>query len=349
MQTAAPRIKTDQVTAQDWTSLIEHAFWPVVVLVIVLALREQIGDFLSAISSRITKVSVMSVSVELAVATETTPVWRGVGGDDVRGLVPAVLVNDSYFDTLRQSLQVAGPADYFVVDLKSDGEEWLTTRLYLFSYLLGRLKGVRTVVFVATRGDVAGSFLGVGGTNDVMRALAAGQPWLRLARLEVEADQVGRLPDLVIPPPAPVPGWVAPVVPADVDEWWRGVATSPAAAQPLWLAQRFLQQVQWEQPRWTMDPEAGWLRLPDAPGRPRTWEHASWLASRDLTDGILRGAVQLDCSVVDDRSWSAENRVRAVARVPGNFVGLLGPTGKFERLIDRRSLLEALGAASTEP
>jgi len=71
----------------------------------------------------------MSVTVELAVATETAPAWRGRGGDDVRGLVPAPMVNDSYFDTLRQSLEAPGAADYFVVDLKSDGEEWLTTRL----------------------------------------------------------------------------------------------------------------------------------------------------------------------------------------------------------------------------
>jgi hypothetical protein len=52
-------------------------------------------------------------------------------------------------------------ADFFVVDLKGDGRlEWLTSRLYLFTYLLHRLKGVRSVVFTATRGDIAGSYLG---------------------------------------------------------------------------------------------------------------------------------------------------------------------------------------------
>jgi hypothetical protein len=49
-----------------------------------------------------------------------------------------------------------------VVDVKSEGrQEWLTSRLYLFTYLLGRLKGVRAVVFVATRGDTSRYFLGV--------------------------------------------------------------------------------------------------------------------------------------------------------------------------------------------
>jgi hypothetical protein len=194
------------VTEASWVRLAEHAMWPVAVFVLVVVLRRQIGDFLSAIGGRITQVSVMSVTIELAVATETVPTWRGVGGDDVRGLVPAQQVNDSYFDTLRQSLQVPGTADYFVVDLKSDGrKEWLTSRLYLFTYLLSRMKGVRAIVFTATRGDVARSFLGVAGSEELLHVLAAAEPWLRLARMQVEADQVGRLPDPVASQP-PLPG-----------------------------------------------------------------------------------------------------------------------------------------------
>src|SRR5690242_13336619 len=98
------------MTAANWVGLADHALWPVVVLVLVLVLRRQIGAFLSAIGGRITHVSVMSVTIEFAVATETVPPWRGMGGSDVRGLVPAQNVNDSYFNTLRQSLRVPGTA-----------------------------------------------------------------------------------------------------------------------------------------------------------------------------------------------------------------------------------------------
>src|SRR5262249_26074631 len=153
------------MTQSSWVSLVEYVVWPVTVLVLVLALRRQIGDFLSAIGGRITQVSVMSVTIDLAVATEAVPPWRGIRGGDVRGLVVAQQVNDSYFDTLRQSLLVPGTADFFVVDLKSDGRnEWLTSRLYLFTYMLSRMKGVRAIVFTATRGDAARSFLGIAGT-----------------------------------------------------------------------------------------------------------------------------------------------------------------------------------------
>ena len=77
------------MTEISWVSLVGHLIWPVTVLVLVLVLRRQIGDFLSDIGGRIKQVSVMSVTIELAVATETVPSWRGMGGEDVRGLVAA--------------------------------------------------------------------------------------------------------------------------------------------------------------------------------------------------------------------------------------------------------------------
>ena len=194
------------MTESSWVSLVEHIIWPVTLLVMVLVLRRQIGDFLSAIGGRITQVSVMSVTIDLAVATETVPPWQGIGGEDVRGLVVAQQVNDSYFDTLRQSLRIPGTSDFFVVDLKSDGrKEWLTSRLYLFTYVLSRMKGVRSIVFTATRGDVARSFLGIAGTEELLRTLTAAEPWLQVARLQVEAKRPGVLPIEGIPPQPPPP------------------------------------------------------------------------------------------------------------------------------------------------
>ena len=224
---------------------IEHVIWPVTLLVVVLVLRRQIGDFLSAIGGRITQVSVMSVTIDLALATETVPPWQGIGGEDVRGLVVAQQVNVSYFDTLRQSLRIPGTADFFVVDLKSDGrKEWLTSRLYLFTYVLSRMKDVRSIVFTATRGDVARSFLGVAGTDELLRALADAEPWLRLARRQVEAKQLGVLPPQGIPPQPPLPAALPAVqpnviIPMDIEEWWHSMRANPLT-DPLSISQQFL-------------------------------------------------------------------------------------------------------------
>jgi hypothetical protein len=131
------------------------------------------------------------------------------------------------------------------------------------------------------------------------------------------------------------------LVPLDIDEWWQS-----GAADPLYIAEQFLKRVQWVQAQGAPDPEADWLQLPAVPGPDKTWEYATWITASDLTDGTLRDAVQPDGYVLDDRSWSPEERVRSVAQARGDFVALLGPGRRFEHLVDRRALLEALGTAT---
>ena len=129
-----------------------------------------------------------------------------------------------------------------MVDLKSDGHHaWLTSRLYLFTYVLSRMKGVRSVMFTATRGDMSRSFVGVATTGDLMRALAAAEPWFRLAMWQVEAHQVGWLTTLAQPSQPPLPAAPAapaadPWVPPDVDDWWQAMRTNPTLADPLHIA-----------------------------------------------------------------------------------------------------------------
>jgi hypothetical protein len=334
------------MTAEEWTSIVEHALWPVVILVLGIVLRKPIGGFLSAVAGRVTKVSVMSVSLELAVAEQATPPWKGIGGDDIRGLTVAQQVNDSYFGTLRDALAVPGSADYFKVDLHRDGEEWLTSRLYIFSYMLSRLKDVRAVVFLATRDNVAESFLAVAPVAAVLRGLAAKEPWLRAARLQVEADKVAKLAKPWAAPANPPPGPATPTQPADMAEWWAALRERSRHDDPLDLARDFLEHVQRKQPR--SPGTDGWLRLPAQKGRPTTWEHATWLTSSHLADRPLRDAVATDCYVVNNRSWTEDERVSAVIAAPGDFVALLHPTRRFDELIDRRSLAAAVGEGSAQ-
>lgn len=332
------------MTAADWVSLVEHVVWPIAVVVVVLVLRRQIGDFLAAVGGRITNVSVMSVSIDLAMATEANPPWHARTGEDVRGLVAAGMVNDSYFDTLRQSLALPDDADYFVADLKrDDSQQWLTSRLYLFGYLLSRAKGVRCVVFTVTRGDVSRSYLGVADIEDLLRLLGEAEPWLRAARIRADEHYAGRLAD----PPSAEPGAADPAPPVDawvpplVDDWWRTQRADPRNA--LGWAQHFLTSVQWVAPDDSASTPDGWLQLPPAPGTAPTWEHAQWVGSTDLVDGRLAAALRADNYVVNDRSWSAEERVRRVTQAGGDFVALIAADRRFDQLIDRVALLEKVG------
>jgi hypothetical protein len=122
---------------------------------------------------------------------------------------------------------------------------------------------------------------------------------------------------------------------------------NPYQRDPLDISRQFLERVQWIQPAGTQDPGDGWLQLPDTGSQAKIWEHASWILSSDLSDGLLRDAVEPDSYVIDDRSWSSQERVQAVAQTPGEFVALLSPGRRFERLVNRQSLLEMLGAAQS--
>lgn len=302
------------MTASEWVALVQAVAWPVSVLVVVVTLRRPIGVLLGSLGGRITRVSVASVSIELAVATEVEPPWKGYGGDDVRGLVPAGLVNDSYFDTLRQALWKPGSADCLVIDLKSaDRQEWLTSRLHVFTWILARVKGVRAVVFLATRGGVNRSFVGVATTDAVLASLERAHPWLRRARWRAEATlMVKPLPadpdalerwrqPATAPDPAPNPPQypdLAPTGPFDADEWWQAAREDPGSHNPLQAAQTFLADVQWTQPAGVPAPGPEWLRLPPRAGVPDpglpTWEHAQWISLRDLADGALRDVIDAD-------------------------------------------------------
>jgi hypothetical protein len=152
----------------------------------------------------------------------------------------------------------------------------------------------------------------------------------------------------MVPPPNPaVPPPDTPI-PADIDEWWQLTRATPpwSGLDPLNTPRQFLECIQWVQPADAAEPGPGWLELPSITVPAKMWEHASWVTAADLTEGILCNTVQPDGFVTDDRSWSAQQRVEAVAQARSDFVALLGPTRRFERLIDRRALLEALGAAA---
>ncbi len=319
--------------AQEWVALAGVLAWPTAAIVLGVVFRRPLGAFLASISGRVSKVSVMSVSVELAVAQSADPPWRGVGGEDVRGLVAAQMVNDSYFDTLRRALDVEGPTDYFVVDLRDGGREWLTSRLYLFAYILGYLKGTRAVVFLATRDDLPRAFLAVAPVENVLRRLAAQYPWFAEARSTVEETLIPSTTRIL-------PSGVAITHRQNVDEWRQGVRDG-SSTSPLYIASTFLEQIQT-----TVAPvgagEDEWLAIPSKGGG-EAWEHGAWLRRRDLTDGFLREAACFECRVVDQISWSDEARAAAVAAAPGELVALVGAEREFLRLIDKNALLTALG------
>jgi hypothetical protein len=105
------------------------------------------------------------------------------------------------------------------------------------------------------------------------------------------------------------------------------------------FARKFLDALQ--QPATMPEPSKPeeWVRLePKLPNEQPFRERAEWMTTDQVRE-ILQGVRDSRNTVEIDKTWSNEERVKAVLRAQGDFVVMLdGP--RFDSLLDRRQLLD---------
>jgi hypothetical protein len=275
---------------------------------------------LDQIIRRVRKVSVYEVSIELATLPALTPTWSGPQ-IDARKLSPAHLI-DSYTETLFTQLSKAADAEYAVVDLGA-GKEWLTSRLFLFSYILGQTAHLRTFVFLEKAASGRKTFLGISAPSAVVKALATQYPWFEEALLRATVNKT------------------LPAQPSDAPKITRFTGTSglsifaPTDWQTLRnIAQTFVSALQ----RGTEPPDAEkkeHLKLDeDAPTV--TWEKTKWIDG-DLLERILAGSLT-DGFCVESPDTSKGKLAEAILRLDDDLVALVDHRHRFRGLVDRRAL-----------
>ena len=183
--------------------LVKALAWPLAGLVIAVVFRQPITLFMSALGSRITKLSVLKVEFELvpAAAATTTPLL-----DDIRSATnPAVISNSTRM--MLEQVQSGSLADFAVVALGA-GQEWLTSRLYLAAVMMERMRGVKVFVFVERAPNTERRFVAVASVQQLRWALARRYPWLEAAWASV---QLSMFPAAYPPNPPVLPAaaqWV---------------------------------------------------------------------------------------------------------------------------------------------
>jgi hypothetical protein len=85
------------------------------------------------------------------------------------------MLGGPYFEQLGRAT-----GEYAVIDL-GNGNQWISSRLFIFAVLLKRMTGLRQFVFIGTQNGVTGRFLGMASPDDVRWALARRYPWLECA------------------------------------------------------------------------------------------------------------------------------------------------------------------------
>ena len=294
------------------------ATWPVVVLVVLLVYRRPMGLFLAGLGARVTKLSVFKVQLELAAAEVSAP---SVVLNELRDTTQAAISDSSM--ALYAQVQDTSPADFAVIDL-GVGDEWITSRLYIAAALLERMRGLRAIVFVESRGALPGYLLAVAPAAIVRWSLAGRYPWLELAYAQAIMQAMQEA------------GQLDPKTFAPGDSLVTTDHGTLGGARATTVTRAFLSSIQ----DWTANP---------APSRTDEWvqlngyrERAEWVTVALLRD--LLPAEHFDQQMPEMRDDPQAKRVRAVLRRRGPFVALVDPDGRFKRLVDRGALLEEAAA-----
>jgi hypothetical protein len=301
----------------DITSLANVLAWPVIVGTIFIIYRKDIGKFLRDISPHVSKFSVGPLSIEFAKVKGFEPQWSGPGPYDFRqdSIVP---ISSDSKSVLLDQIQERRIIDYAIFDL-GDGNQWLSSRLYLFTRIFYMMCRIRCIVFVDQHQEIRNHFVGVADPIQIQNTLSDLFPWLEEAFANVytthpfakktSSNNNQTLEQFVIqfikkitdPSKFPVP--------------------SESSYSPV---KKISQD--------------GWAYLKKTNALENTWEHAEWLDTKKI-DELFREVLNKSfIGKMDMITKSNEEQTKMILRTDGNFVAILDQNQRFEKLIDRQKL-----------
>lgn len=323
--------------------LVDAVAWPVAALVAIIALRRELPHLLG----RVSKVSVASVSLELAMPREPAPSAMHALQELGDPLSTDALSDSS--GALFRALTGRGRADVLALHLGTGGS-WLTTRLYVVSTLVCDALGLRCIVFTTTEGAVSQRFVGIAEPAAIRHGLEAEFSWLPAAMLGAGGRGRTDWPKLTSALDAKEPDRTPAVI---------GAVFSLATAQaerrdqnpPEMVLMSFLNDPTVRRQAKAGDPVApGWVRLekPSADGTTPTAndEHAEWITpttlERLLGDRLTR-SVAVKAPGVGRREL-----FRQALLADDAFVAVVDDDRRFLRVIERGPLVERIAEQAAE-
>ncbi|TXG87313.1 MAG: hypothetical protein E6R14_01630 [Thermomicrobiales bacterium] len=165
----------------DVAAMLGAFLWPVVLLIVLLLYRKEIPKLTEAVLRRVNKFAFAGIEVQLAEVKTIEPAWGGPSSSvDLRHQARSTEINDSYVATFITQLRDAPQSEIAEVDL-GQGEDWLSSRLYIMAILFARYKGVQALVFLDTALGVTRRYVGWADADVFRWALARRYPWLECA------------------------------------------------------------------------------------------------------------------------------------------------------------------------
>jgi hypothetical protein len=293
------------VDLRDIVALITGLAYPAIILIAILVFRIPLVEFLSRAGAKVKKISVGVFSIELAEARQMETKWTTPNLADVRKPTPSDEFSSSAGDLMTQ-IRNGDPADYAIINL-GDGNKWLSSRIYIFSIILERMRGIRCFVFIENINSTRRRFVGLVHPSHVRWALAHQFPWFESSFVQSCAQScfgIVNLPTGVIEPTE---------------------ATN--------LVHNYLEKIQQQvEPVTDLDE---WIRI----GNKQRWEHGRYVNGGDIEQYLSK--YLLESSVVINQSMTSEEIMQIALTQDGAFVALLNEEKRFQRLLDRQVLLDA--------
>lgn len=287
----------------DWrvvVDLVRAMAWPLLAACAIVILRKPLGEFFVAIGQRATKIGAMNVTLELAAATDRPATIAAPALEPLRKEAFPVQESGS---SLFRSIVESGIAKDVVINI-GNGDEWLTSRLFILAALLPRMRGLKCIVFCDGRDGV--HFVGLARAETVRWALARAYPILEQAYVTAQS-MTGAW--TVLSDSGAIP-------PGQADQLFRSYLDTLKVPPP--------------------DPAVSdWVNVEN-----RYHERAMWITP-ELLARVLD--VELFTAAVDRRSANAQDGAIRVLRCDAPFVALVGPNRRFEGVVDRTELLERAG------
>lgn len=287
-----------------WLDTATTLGWPLAALLIALVFRNAIADALKGLGARARSVSLGMIAFDFGDAAVQGLTPESL--DDIRDTASHAPVGDSG-SALTATLNDRSPAECTVVDL-GDGEEWITSRLYVVVTLVARMRGLRVMVFTAL-GPNGRRFIGSARPDEVRWALAAAYPWLEVAYVQAWNSQVAGVE------PAMLDRSQLEISRGGGIDSWRAIQIFQAYKQALQRAGPPLAAEEWV----------------DLAG---VCERAEWVTPALLTRVL--GPVLNEQAVQHDFDITADELARRVLRFPLDYVPTVDSAGKFLRVVARR-------------
>lgn len=318
----------------DWKTFMELLnviIWPLVVGIALFIYRKSLANIITGLGHRVTRLSAFDISIELAALPTLPSPWSDYN-IPVNSEMTGGEANNSAFMTLFEHIKADIPWDYMIIDIK-DCHFWFVSRVFIFTFFLQAMRGLKCVVFVQTSDESYRRLIGISSSKAVRSALGRMFPWMEKALKNALSEHKTCFLDPELPPST-----AGNIIQSFIKDRDMRLTCKPDDLTNTTSKCTIPKE---QLPTDPIKPDE-WVRLRDK----NIWEHTYWLdfGIRQVSEAVTKSFYERDSShYMDSPDVSNEERTRALLFRKAPYIALVNSQREFKALIDRQKLVALIG------